>query len=312
MAAKRPSAPGPNARQRLAEQRAAAEAARRRNRALLIVGTIVVVLAVVIAGMWLVATRQRTTAAPTAGASATAAASPSGSVDPSSGSAGPSSASPEYVTLLQHVDPAALDAAGTTGIGALPKAIPGGTALTKDGKPRVLYVGAEFCPFCAMTRLSLTVALSRFGTFSGLKPALSSPNEAELSNMPTVTYLDATYTSDYVAFDAYETADRLGQPLQKMSDADRALFLQMSPESLIPAISWGGTTTSGASYDGSFLAGLSDAQLTALLKDTTNPQTKAILGSANLATAQICRLTGGKPGDVCGAAGVKAADALLK
>ncbi|QLQ14649.1 MAG: DUF929 family protein [Micropruina sp.] len=29
----------------------------------------------------------------------------------------------------------------------------------------MLYVGAEFCPFCAMARLPLTIALSRFGTF---------------------------------------------------------------------------------------------------------------------------------------------------
>lgn len=290
MATKPPNT-GQNARHRLAAQRAAEEAARRRNRALLLVGSLVLVLALVIGGMWLVSNTQRTTAAQTPSASTPAT---------TSGSAGASasSAEPEYVTLLQHVDAAALNAAGTTGIAALPTPIAGGTPLTKDGKPRVLYVGAEFCPFCAMARLPLTIALSASARSRGLKPALSSPNEAELSNMPTVSFVGATYTSQYLVFDAYETADRLGQPLQSMSEADKAIFLKMSPKSLIPAIDWGGLTTSGASYDGSFLAGMSDAQLTALLKAQGDSRTQAILGSANLATAQLCRLTGGKPGDV--------------
>ena len=41
-------------------------------------------------------------------------------------------------------------------------------ALTADGKPEVLYVGAEYCPFCAAERWPVVVALSRFGTWSGL------------------------------------------------------------------------------------------------------------------------------------------------
>ena len=36
------------------------------------------------------------------------------------------------------------------------------------GKPEVLYVGAEFCPFCGAERWPLIVALSRFGHFTTL------------------------------------------------------------------------------------------------------------------------------------------------
>lgn len=63
-----------------------------------------------------------------------------------------------------------------------------GNKPDKDGKVKLFYVGSEFCPFCAMERLPLAAALSRFGTFSGLKDILSSPSEKELSNIPTITF----------------------------------------------------------------------------------------------------------------------------
>ena len=41
-----------------------------------------------------------------------------------------------------------------------------GPALTSNGKPEMLYIGAEYCPYCAAMRWSMAVALSRFGTLS--------------------------------------------------------------------------------------------------------------------------------------------------
>ena len=46
-----------------------------------------------------------------------------------------------------------------------------------DGKPGVLYIGAEFCPFCATERWAMVNALGRFGTFSGLKITNSSTTD---------------------------------------------------------------------------------------------------------------------------------------
>ena len=37
-----------------------------------------------------------------------------------------------------------------------------GTPLTSDGKPELLYLGAEYCPFCAAQRWAMVNALSRF------------------------------------------------------------------------------------------------------------------------------------------------------
>ena len=42
-------------------------------------------------------------------------------------------------------------------------------ARHEDGKPRIVYMGAEYCPYCATERWAMVNALSRFGTFSNLK-----------------------------------------------------------------------------------------------------------------------------------------------
>jgi len=49
-----------------------------------------------------------------------------------------------------------------------------GTPLTSSGKPEALYIGAEFCPYCALQQWRLGVALSRFGAFSKLRTVHSS------------------------------------------------------------------------------------------------------------------------------------------
>ena len=43
-----------------------------------------------------------------------------------------------------------------------------GKSSTGKAVPEILYVGAEYCPFCAAQRWSTIIALSRFGTWSGL------------------------------------------------------------------------------------------------------------------------------------------------
>jgi hypothetical protein len=47
------------------------------------------------------------------------------------------------------------------------------------------------------------------------------------------------------------------------------------------------------------------------LTQTDTDQSQAIIGSANVLSAVICRVTDGQPQDVCGSTGVQAADQLL-
>jgi len=105
-----------------------------------------------------------------------------------------------------------------------------GNKPDKDGKVKLFYVGSEFCPFCAMERLPLAAALSRFGTFSGLKDILSSPAEKELSNIPTITFRNYKYSSKYVDLDAYELADREGRQIANVPESKQDIFSKYNPE----------------------------------------------------------------------------------
>jgi thiol-disulfide isomerase/thioredoxin len=78
-----------------------------------------------------------------------------------------------------------------------------GTALTSGGKPEVLYMGAEYCPYCAAQRWAIANSLSRFGTFTGLKTSHSSSSDAD-PNTPTLTFYGSKYTSKYVTFTPVE------------------------------------------------------------------------------------------------------------
>ncbi len=78
------------------------------------------------------------------------------------------------VAAVTSVPGSALDGVGVPSSAAALTALPTGTpALTSGGKPEVFYTGAEYCPYCAAQRWPLIVALSRFGTFSGLSTAFS-------------------------------------------------------------------------------------------------------------------------------------------
>ena len=64
---------------------------------------------------------------------------------------------------------------------------PARAPLTANGKPEVLYMGAEYCPYCAAERWAMIVALSRFGTFSGLHTIHSAVSERRGEPSPTPT-----------------------------------------------------------------------------------------------------------------------------
>ena len=67
----------------------------------------------------------------------------------------------------------------------------------------VTYIGAEYCPFCAAERWALTVALSRFGTFSGLAGTHSSSTDV-YPDTQTLSFYGSHYTSPYLDFQPVE------------------------------------------------------------------------------------------------------------
>ncbi len=65
-------------------------------------------------------------------------------------------------------------------------------ALTVDGKPSVIYIGALSCIFCGENRWSMALALGTFGNFSRLYTGYSSLNDA---HVPTIYFTAANYTT---------------------------------------------------------------------------------------------------------------------
>jgi Domain of unknown function (DUF929) len=199
------------------------------------------------------------------------------------------------------------------------------TALTSAGKPRIMYVGAEYCPFCAAQRWAVAVALSRFGTWSGLGQTTSAAGDV-YPNTPTLSFHGAQLTSSYVTFTGVETTTNQPltgggyQPLDTLSAADTALvkkynaapYVAASSAGSIPFIDIGGAyISSGASYTPQLLSGKTQAQVAAALKVPTDPIAQAVGGAANLLTAAICKTTNNQPAAVCTASGVTAAATKL-
>lgn len=213
------------------------------------------------------------------------------------------------------VPAAVLDQVGAGTISTPPSAL-SAPALTAGGKPRVLYVGAEYCPYCAAERWPVTVALSRFGTFTGLGQTASSPSDVYPSTA-TLSFHGATYTSSYLAFTGKELesnqvrGDRYA-PLDTLDTADQKRVGTYNKGGGIPFVDVGGKySISGASYNPGVLKGLTHAQIAADLSQPTTAVGRAVDGTANVITAALCQLTGKKPAAVCSSAGVTAAAVKL-
>jgi Domain of unknown function (DUF929) len=207
------------------------------------------------------------------------------------------------VKTLAAVPAAVLQQVGL-GTGQAPQSV-SGTAIAVDGKPEVLYVGAEFCPFCAAERWPLFVAMSRFGTFADVGITHSSGSDV-YPNTPTLAFHGSTYTSDYLAFTPVET--KTNQPdgsggytdLDTLTAEQEAIVKELSPGGGIPFVDLGGRfLISGASYDPGLLKGLSAQQIADELSSPSSDVAKAVLGTANAITAALCELTNKQPAAVC-------------
>jgi hypothetical protein len=210
-----------------------------------------------------------------------------------------------------------------------PTVVPKGQPpLTFDGKtPGLLFYGAEYCPYCAAERWSLTAALSRFGTWSGLKITASSHTDTDAETR-TFSYRSATFTSSYLTVKTVEAVSNVPngsgyyKALQNPTKYEYADVTKYESPTYIP----GATGSigfpfvsidnlaiiSGPSYDPGVLAGQSWSSIASGLSDPTNPITQAIVATANYMTAAICASTKGAPASVCTSPGVEAAAKALK
>ena len=276
-----------NAREKIAAQQAAARRGEVRKRMLLTGGSVVAVLAIVVA---FVVIKAFTGTASAGSNTATANAS--------------------VVSDLTSVPASTLKTVGKGSAltyNAKPIISITGPALTENGKPEVLYMGAEYCPFCATERWAMAEALSKFGTFSGLKFIHSDPSDVYPST-PTLTFYKSTYTSKYVAFNPVEELTVSKQPLEAPTTAQQALQTKYQVPPYVPAADVGSIPfvdlgnkfiLSGAQYNPQVLQGKTWAQVAAALKDPSNPIAQGADGAANTFTAAICKLTNNQPATAC-------------
>jgi hypothetical protein len=259
-------------REKIAAQRAAERRAEQRRRILIASGSIIAVIAVVVAFIVIKANNKPAT-------------------NSSNGPTG--SALAGVVSKVTNVPASTLDTIGDGGGSFTGKILPvnGGTPLTSGGKPEMLYMGAEYCPYCAAERWSMIVALSRFGTFSGLSTIHSSTTDTP-SNIPT--FLDQS-TGNYPVL---ETPTAAQQALINKYDAPP--YVSSADKGAIPFMYFGGKYLSvGATYAPTVLNGKSWDQIASALSDPNSAIAKAIGGSANHITAAICKMTGNQPASAC-------------
>ncbi len=228
-------------------------------------------------------------------------------------------ASTQLTAALAGVPAGVLDTVGAGKVDNPPKAINGQQVLTDDGKPLIVYIGAEYCPYCAAERWAAVVALSRFGTFTGLGQTHSSSTD-EYPDTATLSFHGASYTSQYLAFQGVETQSNQPQgnsyaPLDTPTAQQQNLlktfnappYVASDAAGSIPFVDFANQgVVSGASYSPQILAGKTADQIAAALSDPASPITQAIGGTANAFTTLLCQLTNGQPGAVCTSAAATA------
>src|SRR5690242_15642772 len=289
-----------SAREKIAAQREAARKAERRNRMVITGGSTLVVLVIVAAFIVIKLTQ---------GSTPQASSSTAGTLLPASVS-----------SQVTGVPAATLDTVGKGAVPAFtrgqPAFTPGsGAALTSGGKPEMLYIGAEFCPYCAATRWSMAVALSRFGTLTTPLYGIHSSSTDTDPNTATLTFYKSGYNSKYLAFTPVEVQTVSRAPLQNPTSEQNAVWAKYEPDPNnrgYPFIAFGNKMVmKGPIYDAAVLQGKTWSQIAAALKNPASPIAQSVNGAANYITGAICKMTNNQPSDVCTSPAVTAVQSGL-
>jgi Domain of unknown function (DUF929) len=233
----------------------------------------------------------------------------SGSSDPGTFALTSSLISPvENVPLSDLVAAAKSAPADVSPAQALPSTA---VAISSDGKPEILYVGAEYCPFCAAERWALVMALSKFGTFTGLRGTTSSAIDTNPST-PTFSFYGSTYKSPYISFVPVEietntySASLGGYPtLQKPTASQNALMAKWDvapyttqPGSIPFVYMDGKYLITGAQYVASAISGKSFDTAVPYMTSGTNATSREAEAAAGYLVGEILAITHDQPASV--------------
>jgi thiol-disulfide isomerase/thioredoxin len=203
---------------------------------------------------------------------------------------------------LATIPPAALAAAAhslpTTG--SYPTVVAHGPAVTADGKPVVLNIGAEWCPYCAAQNWSLVIALAQFGTFKDLTWVPSSAKVAEeYRSVPGFTFYRSDYSSNRLSLAALEIADVAEKPLQRPTAAEARLLSRYDSQEGIPFLYLDGTAYLEGSGTSPQLLGHSFTAAAHSIIGGTSTLARTVDGNAGILISYLCQITHGQPARVC-------------
>lgn len=208
-----------------------------------------------------------------------------------------------------------------------------GTKEQATSKPLVFFGANEYCPYCAVTIWSLTAALARFGTFTGLSVTQSAPGD--LTPVKTLTFVGSHYTSKYIKFVPVEPYTNVEiDPLSATSSykvleipTANELNSIVKPYDVLPGYSGflvpftyiGGIWTDVGNFiSPKAIAGLTWKTIASLFDSSVKSGTKKeklarieLAGATAIYTAQICQATNGHPSSVCNTKPVQAAAKYL-
>jgi thiol-disulfide isomerase/thioredoxin len=191
-----------------------------------------------------------------------------------------------------------------------------GEPLLDQSKPLVLFMGAEWCPFCASERWALVQATSLFGKWSGLRELLSRSGQDYFPPLPTYDLTRATYTSPYIDLRHKELAKVDGSPLQKLDSFEEKLVDEYDKRGSVPflfASGRPGRYTVELGFSPTLLEGVTFAELhKAVATSEPTPGVEAIEGQTEAITALICKLDGEQPASVCAKGSIPALEAELE
>jgi hypothetical protein len=237
---------------------------------------------------------------------------------------------------LAAIPASVFDSIGTAGAPASLTVTAKQPKLTSSGKSQFVYIGAEYCPFCAMDRWAMVAALNRFGSFTGLKQITSSSTDTAAPSVPTLSFFGSKYTSPYLAFAPYESDDINSQPLMTIPADKQALYATYDAPNGANGSRFNGGNGGGIPFvdianqyvssgaPATFAPvqaalqhnGLTHTQIAQAVQDPSSAVgtamgAKYIIAEANYLSAAICNVNGNKPASVCSSKGVRAATQVL-
>jgi hypothetical protein len=191
----------------------------------------------------------------------------------------------------------------------LPQVLPVGYQI--KGAPTLLYIGGDYCPYCAATRWPLVLAMAHFGQFTHLATMRSSSTDV-YPNTATWTFYHDRYKSSLIDAVTIEAYSRKGpqSPLEPVTEPylawwdklDAPPWVPQNYNLSIPFILIGGKYLwIGSAYNPQALTGVGWRSIIHSVNTNEVPMGPYINANANAFTAALCLSDGNRPGSVCNA-----------